>query len=273
MNNNLKVGLVLSAGGAKGLTYIGVIKVLEKHNVPIHCITGASAGALIGGVYASGTSIEKIEEVALSVGYRDLAKLIDPIKPSIALIKGNKIIKFLSENLFQERIEDFKIPFACVATDIFTGKKVVFNEGDALTAIRASISAPGIFKPVLYKNMCLVDGGLVDPLPVDVAKDMSANIILAVDVIDIPRLNEKYANNPEKLRVTDTLRASLKIFERRIIDLTLEKVADRNVVMIRPDVSEIRTIDFGSKKNTKNAIRKGVIATERKIDDILRLIE
>ena len=128
MNNNLKVGLVLSAGGAKGLTYIGVIKVLEKHNVPIHCITGASAGALIGGVYASGTSIEKIEEVALSVGYRDLAKLIDPIKPSIALIKGNKIIKFLSENLFQERIEDFKIPFACVATDIFTGKKVVFNK-------------------------------------------------------------------------------------------------------------------------------------------------
>ena len=268
-----KVGLVLSAGGAKGLAYIGVIKVLEAHGIPIHCVTGSSAGALIGGIYASGTSIKAMEKVALSIGYRDLAKLIDPIKPSVALIKGEKIMKFISNNLSQKKIEDFKIEFACVATDLFTGKKVVFFKGDALLAIRASISVPGVFKPVLYHGMCLVDGGLVDPLPVDVAKSMNANIIIAVNVINIPRLNEKYAENPENLKVKDVLTASLKIFERRIIDLTLEKVAEKKVVMIRPDVSKISVSGFGSIKKMRDAIKKGERATERKIDEILDLIE
>lgn len=268
-----KLGLVLSAGGAKGLTFIGVIKVLEKYNIPIHCITGTSAGALIGGVYASGTNIKKIEEVALSTTYRKLTRLIDPTKPSIALIKGEKITKFISENLSKQKIEDFKIRFACVATDLFSGKKVVFDRGDALTAIRASICAPGILKPVVYKNMCLMDGGLVDPLPVDVAKDMGADVIVAVDVVNIPKLKEKYADNLEGLKLTDILGISLTIFERHIVDLTLEKVVDRNVVMIRPDISKIKVMSFGSVKTTKNAIKMGEVATERKIDDILKLIK
>lgn len=262
------VGLALSSGGARGLSHIGVIKVLEKYDVPIAYIAGTSAGALIGGIYASGTSIKRIEDAVLSVGYKDLIKLLDPMNPTIALIKGEKLMKFISKFLSHQNIEEFEIPFACVAADLFTGRKVVFKEGNALTAIRASISYPGLLKPVFYQNQCLVDGGLIDPLPVDVVREMGAHVIIAVDVVTIPKLKKTYARNKPKL--IDNLRASLRILERRITELTLEKV-DGEVVIIKPQVVGIKTLDFLSPKIIEMVIRKGELATERKINEILEL--
>ena len=268
--NELKVGLVLSAGGAKGLAHIGVIKVLEKNKIPIHCISGTSAGALIGGVYASGVSIDKIEEIVLSMNYKELAKLIDLTKPTTALIKGDKINQFILKKLHKQRIEDFKIPFAAVAADLLTSRKVILDKGDAVTAIRASGSLPGIFKPVRYKGMFLIDGGVVDPLPVDVAKDMGADVIIAVNLTGSSKINSKYFNKSKEPNIVDTLLASIGIFERQIINLTLEKVKDKNMILIRPDVSKIGIRDF---VKAKKAIKQGEIATEEKIDEILKVIK
>lgn len=266
-----KIGLVLSAGAHKGMAHIGVIKCLEKNKIPIDCIVGTSVGALIGGGYASGVPIKKMEEIGFSVGYRGFLKLLDPTRPSIALIKGDKIQGFISKNLAQKNIEDFKIPFACVATDILTGEKVVFRKGDAATAIRASMSAPVLFKPIAYEDTFLIDGGVVDPLPVEEVIKMGADIIVAVDVINLHKSEERDSGNVEKLGMKDSIVATLRIFEKRIIELTLEKFKDKNIFVITPK-STVSWKNFIKKGRLKEAIKAGEDATEEKIVDIQRMI-
>lgn len=265
-----KIGLVLSSGGERGLTYIGVIKVLEKYKIPIDIITGSSAGALIGGVYASGVPIEEIKKIAMKTRTRDLMNLIDFIKPGPGLIDGGKISRFISKILAKKNIEDFKIPFACVAADLLTGKKVVFKKGDAVTAIRASISFPGIFKPVEYKNSFLVDGGAADPLPIDVAVDMGADMIIAVDVtghkVNIKKKKPKDIGKPT---IRDAIFGTITIFSRQIIEYTLEKAIDKHVVLIRPNTEKI---GWKSLVKPADAIKEGEIATEKEIENILKWI-
>lgn len=177
-----KIGLALGSGGAKGLAHIGVIKVLEKNNIPIDFIAGSSIGALVGGFYASGLNIKEIEEIALSTDWRRVFSTL--FEPSFrkGLIGGEKVKTFIEQYIDRKNFNTCTIPFAAVATDLKTGETVVLNTGEVASAIRASVSIPLIFKPVERDGRILADGGLSAPVPVEIAKNMGADIVIAVNV-------------------------------------------------------------------------------------------
>ncbi len=177
-----RTALVLGSGGARGWSHIGVIKALDEAGFRPDIIVGTSMGALVGGVYASGR-LSDLEQLALEFGTRELLYYFMEMKiPRSGLIDGEKIVRLVRRHVAAETIESLPIPFAAVATDILTGEEVVLGKGDAINAIRASISIPGIFTPVEGDGHVLVDGGLVNPIPVSVARSMGASRVVAVDI-------------------------------------------------------------------------------------------
>jgi len=179
-----KVGLVLGSGGARGLAHIGVIKVLEKNNIPIDYIVGTSIGAFIGAAYASTKDINKIEESFMATDWKRILKFSSDFAPfSGGLIKGEYIKNFAKNNLnINKTFNDLKIPFIAIATDIETGQAEILKSGNLIDSIRASVSLPGIFKPVKIENKILIDGGLSNPVPSNITRQMGADIIIAVDL-------------------------------------------------------------------------------------------
>jgi NTE family protein len=177
-----KIGLALGSGGARGLAHIGVIKVLEENNIPIDFIAGSSIGAMVGGFYASGLNIKELEEIALGTDWRRIFSTL--LEPSFkkGLIGGEKLKTFIEQHTDRKNFETCKIPFAAVATDLKTGEIVVLDEGEMAPAIRASISIPLIFKPVEINGRTLADGGLSAPVPAEVARNMGADIVIAVNL-------------------------------------------------------------------------------------------
>ncbi len=180
---NFKVGVALSGGAAKGLAHIGVLKALEEAGIRIDCIAGSSMGALIGAAYASGIPIDTLEKIAVNTDWKTVAKLFVPGFSTSGLINGKKVKELLYTFYGDKKIEDLPIPFAATATDISTGKLFVINRGSLLEAVRASISIPIVFTPVKYKEIFLVDGGVVNPVPIDVVREMGADYVIAVLVI------------------------------------------------------------------------------------------
>jgi NTE family protein len=182
----LKIGLALGGGSARGLAHVGVILALEAYNIPIDIIAGTSIGAVIGSLYASGATIEQLEEVALSIKMSKTLFMLDSTFPHSGLISGDHIEKMLNQFALKDKtFDDLSIYFAAVATDVESGAKVILNQGKVVDAVRASIAIPGIFTPVKYGDYYLVDGGVVDPVPVDVVQMMGADIIIAVSLAKI----------------------------------------------------------------------------------------
>ena len=178
-----KVGLALGSGSAKGLSHIGVLKALEELEIKIDYVAGTSIGSLIGGAYAAGLPLDKIEDIALETDVASMAKFFMPTIPKFGLVTGLKVENFFQSHFGEREIESLIIPYAAVATDILTGEEVVFYKGSLVKAIRASISIPVIFKPVIHNDLVLVDGGLTNPLPIDIVRKMGAEFIIAVNVI------------------------------------------------------------------------------------------
>jgi len=167
------------------MAHIGVIQTLEAYNIPIDMIAGTSIGSVIGSVYATGASVKQMKEAALSMKRSKTISLIDPTLPHSGLLSGNRVEEILNKIALKDKtFNDLKIPFTAVATDIETGAKVILNQGSVTKAVRASISIPGIFTPVKYQDYYLVDGGVVDPVPVDVVQKMGADIIIAVSLTE-----------------------------------------------------------------------------------------
>ncbi len=185
------VGLVLSSGGARGAAHTGVLKVLEEHHVPVDIIVGTSMGAMVGGAYAAGVSIERIEAEWLETDIIRVARNLLPTFPLRGWSSGSGVYRMLHSLLGDARIEELPIKFAAVATDIETGEEVIIQEGRLVEAIRASSSVPGLFVPAEHRGRFLVDGGLVNPLPVDVARRLGAEMVIAVDVGYYPRQIER----------------------------------------------------------------------------------
>ncbi len=177
----LKIGLALGSGGVKGLAHIGVIKVLEENNIPINFIAGSSIGAMIGGFYSAIKDIKQIEEIALNSNRRQMLSLIDPSLRQ-GLIKGEKIRKFIERYIGETKFQDLKILLSVIATDLKTGEIVSISQGEVASAIRASISFPLVFKPVKWKGRFLADGGLSLPVPVEIVREMGAELIIAVNL-------------------------------------------------------------------------------------------
>ena len=177
-----KIGLVLGSGAARGTSHLGVIKALKELEVPIYCVAGTSIGALVGAVFAV-DKCNMLEEISLEVDWkRSLSFFLEMNFPRSGLIDGVKIERLLHDILGDRNIEDLPIPYAAVATDIMTGKQVVIDKGDLVKAIRASIAIPGIFTPVCRDGLVLLDGGLVNPLPISVARAMGADEVIAVEI-------------------------------------------------------------------------------------------
>lgn len=180
-NNYPKIGLALGSGGARGLAHIGVIKTLEKHNIPIDYIAGSSIGAIIGANYAAHKDIKQLEEFIMSFNRKKGFELFD-FAVRGGLFKGIKAERFLAEMLREKTFDSLKIPFAAVATDINTAESLILYKGNIIKALRASASVPAFYQPIFYKDRLLADGGLSNPVPVDVATTMGADVTIAVNL-------------------------------------------------------------------------------------------
>jgi len=289
----LKFGLALGSGSARGLAHVGVIQVLEAYGIPIDIITGTSIGSVVGSLYATGASIDQLEEAALSMKKSTTLSLLDPALPHSGLISGKKIEEMLNDLALKDKtFDDLKIPFAAVATDVESGAEVILTQGKVMDAVRASISIPGIFTPVKYQDYYLVDGGVVDPVPVDVAEKMGADIIIAVSLAKISPYTTVLTINKETGGLEEVEKSSIlqqkieevkstfegpNIFEVIVqsIDIMEAKITDQSlegadVVIVPFGIKDINLFDFDK---AKSVIKGGIMATLINIPEIKEAIK
>ncbi|MFC2072033.1 patatin-like phospholipase family protein [Chloroflexota bacterium] len=250
-----KVGLALGSGASRGLAHIGVIEVLEKEGIPIDMIAGTSMGALVGAIYAHGQDIEQMKNLAITLGAKRLG-LVDLTLPKTGLLRGRKIEDTLKLVIGEAKFSDLKIPFACVATDIDCGEEVVFKEGLVREAARASSSIPAILAVVKLGGKYLVDGTLVNPVPVSVVRAMGADIVIAVNVIPRREITGKTAPN-----IFAIIMQTIHISSYGIIKANLAG-AD---IVIEPDISNIGYADFS---RVQECILQGELAAREAIPEI-----
>ncbi|PKO43900.1 MAG: patatin [Betaproteobacteria bacterium HGW-Betaproteobacteria-22] len=175
-----RIGLALGGGSARGWAHIGVIRALEQAGITPDFVCGTSIGALVGAVYAAG-ELAQFEQWALNLKISDVISYMD-VSLGSGLLKGERIMDFIRRDYVDRAIEDLPIPFAAVSTSLKSGAEVWLREGSTLEAVRASIAIPGLFEPVLKEGAILVDGGLVNPVPVSLARAMGADFVIAVDL-------------------------------------------------------------------------------------------
>jgi len=261
-----KVGLALGTGAARGLAYIGVMEVFEKEGIPIDMIAGTSAGAAIGAVYAQGKDVSLIKDLALDLGWKQLASLVDLALPRTGFIGGKKVKDLLRVVIGGDiKFSDLKIPLACVATDIMTGEEIVINQGSVLEAVRASFSIPVIFTVVKWQGRYLVDGGLVNPVPVSVLKRIGADFIIAVNVI--PDISARVQPAEDfKPNIINIIMQSIYIGTYSLVGSSLEG-AD---IVIEPQVTPIGYGDF---HRAQECILQGKRAAEDSIPRIKKQLE
>lgn len=248
-HNQPKVGLALGSGAARGLAHIGVLKVLKEAGIHVDLVVGTSMGAMIGACFAKDGEVTTVERIALKTTRKELAHLLDPKFGSLrkGLIHGQRVEELLRSLLGRLEFKDMEIPFAAVTTDINTGEEIVITKGPVLEAVRASIAIPGIFVPATLEGKCLVDGGLIDPMPVDILRDMGAKFVIAVNVITElqerrPTGRHRKGSEFESLtpNIFNNLIQSIHIMEYEIIKARMPR-AD---IIISPDTSHINAFDF-----------------------------
>lgn len=183
-NSGKRLGLALGGGGIRGLAHIGVLKSLDRAGIPVACVAGTSAGALVGAAYAAGISPTYIEEgIGEIASLTGIIRLGDWWPGKRSLFSGKGIYSFFADNLGDVRyVEEMKIPFAAVSVDLVNGEEVVLREGEVAQVLAATMALPGVFDPVHLDGKVLVDGGLRNNVPVDVARTLGADVVLAVNV-------------------------------------------------------------------------------------------
>ncbi len=206
----MRLGIALSGGGAKGFAHIGVLSVLKEAGIEFSAVSGTSMGAYVGAFYAAG-KLGYLQQGAVGIRLRDVPLLLTPTVSKKGFMSGKKILRFLKESLEKEKIEELGKRFAAVCADLVNGEVVTFTEGDLLSAVRASIAIPGLFVPVLYNGRLLIDGGILEPLPVRAVRELGSDFVVAVDVItgsigDAGIHETK--TNPESTGVDSTLNSS-----------------------------------------------------------------
>ncbi|CAM5787872.1 MULTISPECIES: patatin-like phospholipase family protein [Brevibacillus] len=225
-----KIGLALGSGGARGFAHIGVLKVFEAHGIKIDMLAGSSMGSLIAAVYANGIEPHMMEKLALNLKRKHW---LDLTVPSLGFVTGEKIKQLIRLLTHGKRIEELQRELAIVATDIETGERVVFQEGPVDQAVRASISIPGIFVPERVDGRLLVDGGVIDRVPITVIRDMGADLVIAVDVA--------LFDTPMKVTtIFDVIAQTIDVMEREILR---HRILSADLV-IRPDVGHYSSIAY-----------------------------
>lgn len=247
-----QVGLVLGSGSARGWAHIGVIQALEEAQVPIDMVVGTSIGAFVGAVYATG-ELESLREFALRMNWKMVLSYFDVVFPRSGFLDGRKVHELFSMHTKAQTFEDFRIPVRIVATDLNTGRMVVLDSGSIIEAIRASVAVPGVITPVVTPEHLLVDGGLVNPVPVDIAREQGAEVVIAVDLNSglIARRRRKASRPPDPdPRVEEPPRNELvaRLYdryihaERRIKEKITQWTNTRSAL---PNIMEIIGTSFG----------------------------
>lgn len=266
-----RVGLALSSGAARGLAHVGVLEVLERNGIPIDLIAGTSIGAIVGAFYAAGKDISEIKKAVVSLNRRQMLSLADFTIPTRGFIKGRKITEWLKSVIGGTCFRDLKIPFACVATDISTGEEVVIKEGSVVAAVRASASMPVIFTPARLGGQFLVDGGLVNPIPVRILRDMGADFVIAVSVVPYlgNRVQAQDTGSDSRPKEPNILNVLVRMMYIIGYQAALSGIREADIT-IAPDVAHIRPDNFN---RARECILQGEQATQRAIPRIKRQLE
>jgi len=254
----MKIGLALGGGVAYGFAHIGVLKALEKYEIKPNIITGTSVGALIGGIYASGVPVDKVESIALNFKWLGI---IRPTLPKDGLISLDGIEDFVKQHALVNNIEDTGIKFAAIATNLSTGEVKVFDKGPLSKAIRASCSLPGIFTPMKINNNIFVDGGILDNVPARAAKEMGADFVIGVDITAKAIIADQGKDD-----IFDILWKSLQLLIQGNTALkgNENKALD---IMLMPDIKNYNPFDLSKKEEI---IAKGFEIVEAEKDNIER---
>ena len=301
--------LALSSGGAAGLAHIGVLQVLEENGISVRAVVGASIGAEIGAFAASGVPVDELESLATAFDWKQTLQLFMPDLPGGGLVSGKKILDFLNSKLGAHKIEDLPIGYAAITTDLETGEQVVFDHGDLVDAVRASISLPGLIAPYQIGTRWLVDGGVLNPVPFDVARERYGGPVLAVAVHAAVRRRGKRKLPPRSgqwpARVRQLLRqpwmGHTQAFQewleeqlqnyrkargekpvwsaRRVLDQVMDITQSEIIrlrmagsppdLMLEPDVSRIGPLEF---YRGKEAIAAGRVVARERLTEIKALL-
>ena len=250
-----KIAVVLGAGAAKGFAHIGVLKVLESQKVPVHMVVGTSAGSFVGSLYAYGYDAYALQKIAMSLNKGDVAELT---VPDNGFLKGERLRDYINMQLRNTVMEKLRTPFYAVATNIRNGEPTVFATGNTGMAVQASCALPGIFQPASFSGTSYVDGGVVDPLAVDVARRYGADIVIAVDITSA-------IGNTIPASTMDTIMKSIEIMYNMISRIPISK-AD---VVIKPQVGFVGSADFDHRNEAIMEGEKAAWAAMPQINAIL----
>lgn len=253
-----KVGLALGGGAARGFAHIGVIQVLEEAGIRPALVTGTSAGSLVAALYASGKTGTQLQQVAESMEEATFADWTLPIF-SRGILRGDALAKYVAAQVGGRLIEDMLLPLGIVATDLNSGQGILFQRGDTATAVRASSAVPAIFQPVRIAGREYVDGGLVSPVPVRYARQMGAELIIAVDISSLPEGNEAGDTFQILMQTFTIMGKSINGLELREAD-----------VVVRPALNGMGGSDFGSRRR---AIAAGRVAMQQLLPQLRAAME
>jgi NTE family protein len=290
----MKIGIALGGGGAKGFAHIGVLKALGEAGVEFDIVAGTSIGALVGAVYASG-KLPELERVSRKYGVKDLPFLLGPTWPRKGLFSGNYIERLLGDIVRVENIEDLGKPFAAVAVDLNKAEVVTFTSGNLYRAVHASMSIPGLFKPVIDGNRILVDGGVLEPVPVTTLRRLGAGVVVAVDLLSnlspisgnakkrpvfadyIRYLAEKFymedlieVKDREKeisVSLVDIIQRSSIVAQRKLTEYNFRD--NPPDLIIDPPLSDIKVLDF---HRGETIMERGMRAAEKAVPELRSLI-
>ncbi len=251
------IGLALGGGMARGCAHVGVLRELEKHQIPIDLIAGTSVGSLIGGAYAAGMTPDAVEKLALTISWNDLGRVTIS---TMGFYNSERTEDYVRKHFPVAEFEKTRIPFGAVATDLQTGKMVIFTEGSLPLAIRASCAVPIYYTPVMVNGRMMVDGGLVGHIPASVARLMGADVVIAVDV------NSQHLPIPQPTNLFTVMSQSLSIIGRHAVQYIYE---DADIV-IRPQIEHVRPDDLSK---APEMIASGEEAVRRVLPKIKRLLE
>lgn len=251
------VALVLGSGGARGYAHIGVIEVLEQQGIHPDFIVGTSAGSIVGSIYASGKTAAELHDIALNLKPNDVRDVNVSLK---GFFNGQKVENYINRQVNNTPLQNLKIPMYVVATELKNGEKTVFNYGNTGQAVRASTAIPSMFVPTKIGDTEYVDGGLVSPVPVQVARDLGADIVIAVDILAQPI-------HTETSNVWGLFNQNINIMQGRLAEEEL-KNAD---IVIQPDLKEKAHIFDVTGREM--AIQAGVDAANEKVADLQLAIE
>jgi NTE family protein len=228
------IALVLGSGGDRGFAHIGVIKVLEANDIHVDIVVGTSAGSVVGALYAGGYTGSEIEKIALGL---DREHLDDYDISRRGYIRGERLQDFINRKLGNRSIEQLDKPFVAISTQLRSGNVMDFNRGNTGKAVRASSSIPGVYYPVQIGDEEYVDGDLKNPVPVNVAVEMGADIVIAVDITQKPK------DNPMTEDIIDILKQSLRIMRQSILEHEIKSAQ----IVIRPDIGKLPEMDEAGK--------------------------